>query len=151
MQYVSLESLIFNYLVIDGNYCRTNPSITKKHFKWGSRLEQKTPVTECLVCYICVLISMEKSMLRICSVFISVPITFHSLHQVWQRFPLVSALELCCCRVIPLANQELTFYERISCPCGMDFQKPRLGEYTAPLSLCLHQYPPEALHCARTW
>ena len=30
--------------------------------------------------------------------------------------------------------------------CGIDFQKPRLGEYTAPLSLCLHQYPPEALH-----
>ena len=84
-----------------------------------------------LVCCICVLISMEKSMLRICSVFISVPITFHSLHQVWQRSPLVSALELCCCRVIPLANQELTFYKRISCHCGMDCHKPRLGEYTS--------------------
>ena len=29
-----------------------------------SRLEKKIPVTECLVCCVCVLFSMEKSMLR---------------------------------------------------------------------------------------
>ena len=29
-----------------------------------SRLEEKTPVTECLVCCVCVLFSMMKSMLR---------------------------------------------------------------------------------------
>ena len=26
---------------------------------------------------------------------------------------------------------------------GMDFRKPKLGEYTAPSSLCLCQYLPE--------
>ena len=26
---------------------------------------------------------------------------------------------------------------------GMDFRKPKLGEYTDPSSLCLCQYPPE--------
>ena len=29
---------------------------------------------------------------------------------------------------------------------GMDFRKPRLGEYTAPSSLCSYQYPPEVSH-----
>ena len=29
---------------------------------------------------------------------------------------------------------------------GIDFWKPRLGEYTAPSSLCLCQYPPELSH-----
>ena len=29
-----------------------------------TRLEQKTPVIECLVCYVCVLFSMAKSILR---------------------------------------------------------------------------------------
>ena len=29
---------------------------------------------------------------------------------------------------------------------GMDFRKLRLGEYTAPSSLCLCQYPPEVSH-----
>ena len=34
---------------------------------------------------------------------------------------------------------------------GMDFWKPRLGEYvhTAPSSLCSYQYPPEVSHCSR--
>ena len=34
---------------------------------------------------------------------------------------------------------------------GMDFRKPRLGEYvhTAPSSLCLYQYPLEVSHCSR--
>ena len=32
---------------------------------------------------------------------------------------------------------------------GMDFRKPRLGEYTAPSSLCSYQYPPEVSHCSR--
>ena len=31
---------------------------------------------------------------------------------------------------------------------GMDFQKPRLGEYMAALSLCLCQHLPEVLHCS---
>ena len=43
-----------------------------------SRLEQKTPVTEYLVCCVCVLFSMAKSMLRMGSVFVSIAITFHS-------------------------------------------------------------------------
>lgn len=30
----------------------------------------------------------------------------------------------------------------------VDFQKSRLGEYTAPSSLCLCQYPPEVSHCS---
>ena len=34
-------------------------------------------------------------------------------------------------------------------PLGMDFQKPRLREYTAPSSLCLCQYSPEVSHCSR--
>ena len=42
-----------------------------------SRLEQKTPVTEYLVCCVCVLFSMAKSMLRMGSVFVSVATTFH--------------------------------------------------------------------------
>ena len=32
---------------------------------------------------------------------------------------------------------------------NMDFRKPRLGEYTAPLKLCLRQYPQEVSHCSR--
>ncbi|RMX44752.1 hypothetical protein pdam_00009181 [Pocillopora damicornis] len=32
---------------------------------------------------------------------------------------------------------------------GIDFRKPRLGEYTAASSLCLCQHPPEVLHCSR--
>ena len=43
-----------------------------------SRLEQKPPVTEYLVCCVCVLFSMAKSMLRKSSVFVSVAITLHS-------------------------------------------------------------------------
>ena len=33
---------------------------------------------------------------------------------------------------------------------GMDFRKPRLGEYvyTAPSSFCSYQYPPEVSHCS---
>ena len=33
---------------------------------------------------------------------------------------------------------------------GMDFRKPRLGEYvyTAPSSLCSYRYPPEVSHCS---
>ena len=32
---------------------------------------------------------------------------------------------------------------------GMDFRKPRLGEYMAPSSLSLCQYLPEVSHCSR--
>ena len=32
---------------------------------------------------------------------------------------------------------------------GMDYRKPRLGEYAAPWSLCLCQYPPEVSQCSR--
>ena len=32
---------------------------------------------------------------------------------------------------------------------GVDFGKPRLGEFTAPSSLSLRQYPPEVSHCSR--
>ena len=30
--------------------------------------------------------------------------------------------------------------------CVVDLRKPRLGEYKAPSSLSLYQYPPEVLH-----
>ena len=42
-----------------------------------SRLEQKSPVTECLVCCVCVLFSMKKSMVRMGSWFVSVAMTFY--------------------------------------------------------------------------
>ena len=32
---------------------------------------------------------------------------------------------------------------------GMDFRKPRLGEYTAASNFRLCQYPPEFSHCSR--
>ena len=34
---------------------------------------------------------------------------------------------------------------------GMDFRKPRLGEYvyTAPSSLCSYKYAPKVSHCSR--
>ena len=31
---------------------------------------------------------------------------------------------------------------------GMDFRRPRLGEYTAPSSLCSYLYTPEFSHCS---
>ena len=43
-----------------------------------SRIEQKTPVTEYLVFWVCVLFSMAKSMLRMGSVFVSVAIPYHT-------------------------------------------------------------------------
>ena len=53
-----------------------------------SRLEQKTTVTEYLVCCICVLFSMAKSMLRMGSMFVSVVITFHSFALSAAKVPL---------------------------------------------------------------
>ena len=76
-----------------------------------SRLEQKFSVTEYLLCCVCVLFSMAKFMLRISSIWWH----FIPSHYVRRRFSSVSALEFRCCREIPLVNQELTFYERISC------------------------------------
>ena len=32
---------------------------------------------------------------------------------------------------------------------GIDFRKPRLGEYTGPSSLCVCQYQPKVSQCSR--
>ena len=52
-----------------------------------SRLEQKIPVTKYLVCCVCVLFSVAKSMLRMGSVFVSVAIKFHSLALSGAKVP----------------------------------------------------------------
>ena len=54
----------------------------------SSRLEQKTPVTECLVCCVCVLYSMAKSVLRMVTVFVFVAITFYSFSLRAAKVPL---------------------------------------------------------------
>ena len=79
-----------------------------------SKLEHKAPVTECLVCCVCVLFSMAKYMLRMVVVFVFVDITFYSF-----------ALEFRCCRMIPTANHKLTFDERIGCITRHDDFVPR--------------------------
>ena len=52
----------------------------------SSRLEQKTPVTEYLVCCVCVLYSMAKSVLRMVAVFFA--ITFYSFSPRAAKVPL---------------------------------------------------------------
>ena len=86
-----------------------------------SRLEQKFPVTEYLLCCVCVSFSMAKFMLRISSIWWH----FIPSHYVRRRFSSVSALEFRCCREIPLVNQKLTFYEIISCIRRHDGFSPR--------------------------
>ena len=54
----------------------------------SSRLEQKTPATECLVCCVCVLYSMAKSVLRMVTVFVFVAITFYSFSLRAAKVPL---------------------------------------------------------------
>ena len=53
-----------------------------------SRLEQKTPVTEYLVCCVCVSFSMAKSMFGMGSVFVSVAVRFHSFALSAAKVPL---------------------------------------------------------------
>ena len=53
-----------------------------------SRLEQKSPVTECLVCCVCVLFPMKESMIRIDSWFVSIAMTFYFLALSATRVPL---------------------------------------------------------------
>ena len=53
-----------------------------------SRLEQKSPVTECLVCCVCVLFSMKESMIKIDSWFVSIAMTFYFLALSAARVPL---------------------------------------------------------------
>ena len=53
-----------------------------------SRLEQKSPVTECLVCCVFVLFSMKESMIRIDSWFVSIAMTFYFLALSAARVPL---------------------------------------------------------------
>ena len=91
-----------------------------------SRLEQKTRVTECLACCVCLLFSMAKTILRMgsCVRFCCHNILFPS-HYVRRRFPSVGALEFRCCREIPSVNQKLTFWERISCITRQDDFSPR--------------------------
>ena len=53
-----------------------------------SRLEQKSPATECLVCCVCVLFSMKKSMIRMGSWFVSIAITFYFFALSAAKVPL---------------------------------------------------------------
>ena len=53
-----------------------------------SRLEQKSPVTQCLVCCVCVLFSMKESMIRIDSWFVSIDMKFYFLALSAARVPL---------------------------------------------------------------
>ena len=53
-----------------------------------SRLEQKSPVTECLVCCVFVLFSMKESMIRIDSWFVSIDMKFYFLALRAARVPL---------------------------------------------------------------
>ena len=89
----------------------------RRFFACGFQIKTrtKTPFTEYLVFFVCVLFSMAKSMLRMSSVFVSIAKTFHSFAISAAKVPSVSALEFRCCRVIPLRNQKRTFDERISC------------------------------------
>ena len=57
--------------------------------------------------------------------FVSVVITFYSFALSAAKVPLVRALEFRCCREIPLVNQKLTFYERMSCITRYDDCSPR--------------------------
>ena len=54
----------------------------------SSRLKQKTPATECLVCCVCVLYSMAKSVLRMVTVSVFVAITFYSFSLRAAKVPL---------------------------------------------------------------
>ena len=68
-----------------------------------SRLEQKIPVTEYLVCCVCFSFSMAKSMFRMGSVFVSVAVRFHSFALSAVKVPLVQ-----CSRVSVLWSNSLS-------------------------------------------
>ena len=75
-----------------------------------SRLQQKIPLTEYLVCCVCVLFSKAKTMLRIgtCVRFCCYNILIPS-HYVRRRFPAVRALEFRCWRkgaLAPIRNRK---------------------------------------------
>ena len=99
----------------------------RRFFACGFQIKTrtKTPFTEYLVFFVCVLFSMAKSMLRMSSVFVSVAKTFPSFAMGAAKVPSVSALEFRCCRVLPLTNQKRTFDERISCITRHDDFSPR--------------------------
>ena len=77
------------------------------------RLEQKIPVTVCLVCCVCVLFSKANSKWRTSISYRF--ITFYSFAPCAAKVPLGQCSRVCCCREISLVNQKLTFDERISC------------------------------------
>ena len=87
----------------------------------SSRLEQKTPATECLVCCVCVLYSMDGSCVRFCCNNILFLLTKSGEGSAWSVLKSFVAVR----RVIPLANRKLTFGERISCIKRDDDFSPR--------------------------
>ena len=82
-------------------------------------LEQKIPVTVCLVCCVCVLFSVAFSLT------VPVATTFYSFAPCAAKVPLGQCSRVCCCREISLVNQKLTFDERISCITRHDDFSPK--------------------------
>ena len=80
------------------------------------RLEQKIPVTVCLVCCVCVLFSKANSKWRMS---ISYRLCCHNI------LFLRTMCGECCCREISLVNQKLAFDERISCITRQDDFSPK--------------------------
>ena len=107
------------YLPFEGEPRASNEDFDEDGFSpavFRSRLEQKIPPTEYLVCCRCVLFSLAKSMLKMgrCVRFCCHNILFHRT-DVRRRFASVSAPEFRCCSEVPLVNQKLTFDQIISC------------------------------------
>ena len=82
----------------------------------GQDYKKRTPVTECLVCCVCVLLRMG-SCVRFCCHNI-----LFSHTKCGESAPLS---EFRCCREIPLANQKLTCNKRVSCITRHDDFSPR--------------------------
>ena len=106
-----------------------------------SRLDQKNPVIQCLVCCFCVLFLMRNLWKEWISLFVPVASNFISSNQVRRRFPLVGAIGFRSRGVIPLANQKLTFDERISCIVKHDDFSPRSHRAVS------QQVTPFLVHC----
>ena len=107
------------YLPFEGEPRASNEDFDEDGFSpavFRSRLEQKIPATEYLVCCRCVLFSLANSMLKMgsCVRFCWHNILFHPT-DVRRRFASVSAPGFRCCSEIPLVNQKVTFDQIISC------------------------------------
>ena len=96
-----------------------------------SRLDQKNPVIQCLVCCFCVLSLMAKSMERMAIFLRSCCLKFYFFELSAGKVPLGRCL----------ANQKLTFDERISCIVKHDDFSPRSHRAVS------QQVTPFLVHC----